>query len=121
MSLLLCYISHSPTGLLAEAEKPPEEEGAPTGGKPAGLPAAPKPGSYVPPSLRNRWVDGYAWLSAMFRVLTCSTLVLQQAVGGWVRGCGGERAWTGRITWTGLDRRRESLMGRIYHFGQPEG
>jgi hypothetical protein len=39
-------------GLLAEAEKPPEEEGA---AKPAGgLPAAPKPGSYVPPSVRNR-------------------------------------------------------------------
>lgn len=42
-------------GLLAEAEKPPEEDGAPGGGvKPAGLSAAPKPGSYVPPSVRNR-------------------------------------------------------------------
>eukprot|EP00878_Enallax_costatus_P002716 GHUV01002905.1.p1 GENE.GHUV01002905.1~~GHUV01002905.1.p1 ORF type:complete len:291 (+),score=85.07 GHUV01002905.1:368-1240(+) len=41
-------------GLLAEAEKPPEED-APAGAKPpGGLPAAPKPGSYVPPSVRNR-------------------------------------------------------------------
>jgi translation initiation factor 3 subunit G len=40
-------------GLLAEAEKPPEEDG-PAGPKPAGLPSAPKPGSYVPPSVRNR-------------------------------------------------------------------
>jgi translation initiation factor 3 subunit G len=40
-------------GLLAEAEKPPEEDG-PAGPKPAGLPQAPKPGSYVPPSVRNR-------------------------------------------------------------------
>ncbi|KAF6257203.1 hypothetical protein COO60DRAFT_1525063 [Scenedesmus sp. NREL 46B-D3] len=40
-------------GLLAEAEKPPEEDG-PSGPKPAGLPSAPKPGSYVPPSVRNR-------------------------------------------------------------------
>jgi hypothetical protein len=31
-------------GLLADAEKPPEEDG-----KPGGLPSAPKPGSYVPP------------------------------------------------------------------------
>jgi translation initiation factor 3 subunit G len=33
-------------GLLADAEKPPEEDG-----KPGGLPSAPKAGSYVPP----RW------------------------------------------------------------------
>jgi hypothetical protein len=40
-------------GLLAAAEKPPEEDG-PAGPRPAGLPSAPKPGSYVPPSVRNR-------------------------------------------------------------------
>ena len=40
-------------GQLAEAEKPPEED-TPAGAKPSGLPAAPKPGSYVPPSVRNR-------------------------------------------------------------------
>jgi hypothetical protein len=34
-------------------QKPPEEDG-PAGPKPAGLPQAPKPGSYVPPSVRNR-------------------------------------------------------------------
>eukprot|EP00879_Flechtneria_rotunda_P022689 GHRR01023962.1.p1 GENE.GHRR01023962.1~~GHRR01023962.1.p1 ORF type:complete len:228 (+),score=93.62 GHRR01023962.1:265-948(+) len=39
-------------GLLAEAEKPPEEDTP--AGKATGLPAAPKPGSYVPPSVRNR-------------------------------------------------------------------
>lgn len=39
-------------GLLAEAEKPPEEDTP--AAKPAGLPAQPKPGSYVPPSVRNR-------------------------------------------------------------------
>lgn len=50
MAVLSC------AGLLAEAEKPPEEGDAPGGGvKPAGLSAAPKPGSYVPPSVRNRW------------------------------------------------------------------
>lgn len=43
-------------GLLADAEKPPEEDGP--GGKPAGLPSAPKPGSYVPPSVRNRGAGG---------------------------------------------------------------
>ncbi|GFR43334.1 hypothetical protein Agub_g4404 [Astrephomene gubernaculifera] len=37
-------------GLLKEAEKPPEEDGKPSG---PGM-GAPKPGSYVPPSLRNR-------------------------------------------------------------------
>ncbi|KAF8061162.1 eif3g-a [Scenedesmus sp. PABB004] len=40
-------------GLLAEAERPPDEDG-PGGPKPGGLPAAPKAGSYVPPSVRNR-------------------------------------------------------------------
>ena len=40
-------------GLLGEAEKPPEED------KPAGsLPAQPKAGSYVPPSVRNRSAAG---------------------------------------------------------------
>jgi translation initiation factor 3 subunit G len=40
-------------GLLGEAEKPPEED------KPAGsLPAVPKAGSYVPPSVRNRSAAG---------------------------------------------------------------
>lgn len=39
-------------GLLADAEKPPEED------KPGGLPSAPKPGSYVPPSVRNRGAGG---------------------------------------------------------------
>jgi translation initiation factor 3 subunit G len=41
-------------GLLAEAERPPDEDGKPAGG----LPSAPKPGSYVPPrcaSFRERW------------------------------------------------------------------
>ncbi|KAI8474169.1 MAG: eukaryotic translation initiation factor [Monoraphidium minutum] len=40
-------------GLLADAEKPPDEDG-----KPSGLPSAPKPGSYVPPSVRNRGAGG---------------------------------------------------------------
>ena len=40
-------------GLLAEAEKPPGEEDGPP--RPAGgMPAVPKSGSYVPPSVRNR-------------------------------------------------------------------
>ncbi|PNW81996.1 hypothetical protein CHLRE_06g269450v5 [Chlamydomonas reinhardtii] len=38
-------------GLLKEAEKPPEEDGKPGSGPGLG---APKAGSYVPPSLRNR-------------------------------------------------------------------
>lgn len=42
-------------GLLGEAEKPPEED------KPGGaLPSAPRPGSYVPPSVRNRVAGGAA-------------------------------------------------------------
>lgn len=41
-------------GLLADAEKPPEEDGPGGAGGAKGLPAAPKPGSYVPPSVRNR-------------------------------------------------------------------
>ncbi|GBF87589.1 eukaryotic translation initiation factor 3 subunit G [Raphidocelis subcapitata] len=41
-------------GLLADAEKPPDEDG----GRASGLPAAPKPGSYVPPSVRNRGAGG---------------------------------------------------------------
>lgn len=41
-------------GLLADAEKPPEEDG----GKGGGMPSAPKPGSYVPPSVRNRGAAG---------------------------------------------------------------
>uniref|UniRef100_A0A7S0N7V5 Eukaryotic translation initiation factor 3 subunit G n=1 Tax=Chlamydomonas leiostraca TaxID=1034604 RepID=A0A7S0N7V5_9CHLO len=42
-------------GLLKEAERPPEEDGPPGSGRPSLPPAgAGKPGSYVPPSLRNR-------------------------------------------------------------------
>ncbi|PNH06119.1 Eukaryotic translation initiation factor 3 subunit G [Tetrabaena socialis] len=41
-------------GLLKEAEKPPDEDGKPSG---PGL-GAPKAGSYVPPSLRNRGAGG---------------------------------------------------------------
>ncbi len=42
-------------GLLKGAEKPPEEDGPGGSGKPGDSAlAAPKPGSYVPPSLRNR-------------------------------------------------------------------
>ncbi|KAG2423254.1 hypothetical protein HYH02_015355 [Chlamydomonas schloesseri] len=42
-------------GLLKEAEKPPEEDGKPGAGPGLG---APKAGSYVPPSLRNRGPGG---------------------------------------------------------------
>jgi hypothetical protein len=48
-------------GLLADAERPPDEDGAP--GKPAGLPSAPKPGSYVPP----RWGGGRVWVLRVYR------------------------------------------------------
>lgn len=40
-------------GLLKEAEKPPEEDGQPSRSS-SGPSAGPKPGSYVPPSLRNK-------------------------------------------------------------------
>ena len=79
-------------GLLAEAEKPPEEE-TPAGAKPAGgLPAAPKPGSYVPPSVRNRcgFVLDYhycsqvapCFLQAVVRLLLLVTSALDRVTAG---------------------------------------